>query len=401
MGWLIEQVGLDHLRRAAVILPTEAFFPEPYAGAEDDAQVLLRRVSQYLEVASQGVTVAFYDDVIPVVFDGGRRDGSPAGGLESKGEDASPADADPPSRLWIERCHLGNPEIVVARIAHELAVAMLHESGCVETDCRDWRCLADLATVAFGLGVFTANDAVTEVTRPVGCSAAAQVRHNAYLTPELFGYALALFAWVRGEEEPAWAGYLCPEVREPFDRSRRYLAESGKSRTPAAISESSGPPSATPNEIAECDGASRGCDEFGDPELAIEPNSADGCATRGVLCLENGRYDEAVAEFTEAIRLSGEDAELFIMRGAALVHLERREEALRDADAAAAIEPENQEAAALREKAMSLPHGQLASGASPRAVALPSHRSGWLLRVMILAILSAFALLVIAAAKWF
>jgi hypothetical protein len=39
----------------------------------------------------------------------------------------------------------------------------------------------------------------------------------------MFGYALALFAWKRGERKPAWAKYLEGNVKDHFKSGMRYL----------------------------------------------------------------------------------------------------------------------------------------------------------------------------------
>jgi hypothetical protein len=40
----------------------------------------------------------------------------------------------------------------------------------------------------------------------------------------MYGYALALFARERGEESPAWAKLLRPDVRQAFEQGCRFLA---------------------------------------------------------------------------------------------------------------------------------------------------------------------------------
>ena len=45
-----------------------------------------------------------------------------------------------------------------------------------------------------------------------------------YLPEEVYGYALAKFASERGEANPAWTKHLSPNVRNYYDRSRRWLA---------------------------------------------------------------------------------------------------------------------------------------------------------------------------------
>src|SRR5262249_35083345 len=45
-----------------------------------------------------------------------------------------------------------------------------------------------------------------------------------------YGYALAVFAWLRQEREPAWAAHLRPNVRAVFKEGLAYLFKTGDAR---------------------------------------------------------------------------------------------------------------------------------------------------------------------------
>ena len=51
-----------------------------------------------------------------------------------------------------------------------------------------------------------------------------------YLTMPMYGYALALFAWVRGEENPDWCKELRGHVRVASKEGMRFLLEIGDSQ---------------------------------------------------------------------------------------------------------------------------------------------------------------------------
>lgn len=48
------------------------------------------------------------------------------------------------------------------------------------------------------------------------------------------GYALAAYAWVRGESDPKWQKYLAQGVLPYFRQAAQFLAESGESTLPRA-----------------------------------------------------------------------------------------------------------------------------------------------------------------------
>jgi hypothetical protein len=45
-----------------------------------------------------------------------------------------------------------------------------------------------------------------------------------YLTAPMHGYALARYAWLRGETDPGWAGYLDTNPRACLRQGLRFLA---------------------------------------------------------------------------------------------------------------------------------------------------------------------------------
>jgi hypothetical protein len=94
--------------------------------------------------------------------------------------------------------------------------------------------LGDLAAVYVGAGVFVANASIQERNWSTA-------HESGHMTLAMYGHALALFAEDRGEEKPAWANHLRPDVRKEFVASRRYL----KSRTEPPPHRS-GPPPALP-----------------------------------------------------------------------------------------------------------------------------------------------------------
>jgi hypothetical protein len=93
--------------------------------------------------------------------------------------------------------------------------------GRVSASREDQEPLTDLLTVFFGLGIFTANAAFEYMqdTRRYRTS------RLGYLTEPMYGYALARYAWLRGETNPPWARYLDTNPRTFLKRGLRYIAE--------------------------------------------------------------------------------------------------------------------------------------------------------------------------------
>ena len=122
--------------------------------------------------------------------------------------------------LWLEKSSLTRPELLVAALAYKIAHIKLWGEG--RTD-RDNGFLADLAITVFRLGVFNANESYKEYKGYDGWG----YTSGGYLRQREWGYALALFAQLREEKDPAWAKHLTPNIRSDFSKSQVYLEEIG------------------------------------------------------------------------------------------------------------------------------------------------------------------------------
>src|SRR5262249_20795736 len=114
----------------------------------DHGRVLVERVCGYLGVNPAGVEIRFAP--------GGR----PPPWLEIQGGDAAGMyeDVGWSKRVLLDGSTLDDPVTLVATAAHELAHLVLGGFGAGEEE--DHEELTDLATVALGFGVFTANSRV-------------------------------------------------------------------------------------------------------------------------------------------------------------------------------------------------------------------------------------------------
>lgn len=110
---------------------------------------------------------------------------------------------------------------LVATIAHELAHVRLLGEGRVLADRRDGEPLTDLLTVVLGLGVFTANAAFDFAAD----NESWRTSRLGYLTEQMFGYALARTAFLRGEVKPDWMADLDLNPRTYMKQAMRYLQD--------------------------------------------------------------------------------------------------------------------------------------------------------------------------------
>ncbi len=222
MRWLIEEFGADRLRESPVILPTEKFFPDPYSGDKEDVRALVDRVCSYMGVDSTRTELEFYSD-----RENDLRGNLPA--YESSHEGAAGHYRKRRGKfiIGLEAAQLGDPMSLVATVAHELGHVLLLGEGRVSANEEDHEPLTDLLTVFIGMGVFTGNAVFGFRQWTDSFSQGWETHRRGYLTEEMFGYALALFAWLRSEDKPVWSRHLEGNVSAYFKSGHKYLEKTG------------------------------------------------------------------------------------------------------------------------------------------------------------------------------
>lgn len=202
---LLEIFGLENTLSRYVMVPDRVHFPIRYDGSERSAFETLKIVATQMEVPPAEITLDFYDETLRRVTEG-----TPGGFYWGKGESGT-------FEISIARMKLDEPENMVATLAHEIAHIKLLGEGKIETN--DER-LTDLTTIFFGFGIFNANAAFQTFSdaKSYGWS------QSGYLTQMEWGYALALFAYLRQEPDPAWADHLCKNVKGDFIQGRNFIA---------------------------------------------------------------------------------------------------------------------------------------------------------------------------------
>ena len=222
MLWLIEEFGADKLSSVPVVLPTDEFFPEPFSEDEDDVQALVDRVCGYMGVNPDLVVLELFTDQnrklqrsLPSYessYDGA------AGHYHKRGGKFI---------VSLESSQVRDPMCLVATVAHELGHVRLLGEDRVDSSCEYHELLTDLLTVFLGMGVFTANTVFSFRQWTGAFSQGWQTERRGYMTEEMFGYALASFAWMRSENNPAWSKHLNMNVGAYFKSGHKYLEKTG------------------------------------------------------------------------------------------------------------------------------------------------------------------------------
>ena len=118
--------------------------------------------------------------------------------------------------IALETDQINNFDKLTAKLPHEIAhIKILGEGRLKEND----EYLTDLTTVFFGLGIFNANASFQQTSSHENWSHSQQ----GYLLQQEWGYALALYAYIRNETKPDWVKYLTPNIQSDFRKSEAFI----------------------------------------------------------------------------------------------------------------------------------------------------------------------------------
>jgi hypothetical protein len=222
LQWLTEEFDDHAFNGRPIVMPTPDFFPDPYDGSKTAVRALLDRVCGYMDVAPDLVRLKFIADTanLWLVSETGQYLPPHAAGTFQNGGHKS--------LISLHRSGLDDPMGLVGTMAHELAHVRLLGESRISNDAYDNELLTDLTVVFFGLGIFLANTPRnwdSQYRKWPGTS----LNKPEYMTPPMFGYALAHLAWFRGEERPIWAKHLHWNARPSFRQALRFLHKVGDS----------------------------------------------------------------------------------------------------------------------------------------------------------------------------
>lgn len=220
---LLDFFGNEKTIQRKVLIPHFSDFPIQYNGSEQSAISTLEVIATQMEIPIDSIHLEFYNGEVNEIGVGSlpgqgiylqSRRGNSAGMYWGKDEQGK-------FIVSLVRNQLSLPENMVATLAHELAhIKLLGEQRMSYNDER----LTDLVTVLFGLGIFSANTAFQTYTS-IGHRG---WRSMGYLNQMEWGYALALFAHLRGEQKPSWMDHLNLTVKGDFVQGQNYIRKNSE-----------------------------------------------------------------------------------------------------------------------------------------------------------------------------
>jgi hypothetical protein len=206
--WLIDQLGLERIRKAPVILPTAEFFPEPFEETSAFVESVFDRVCRYMGIDAARIGLQYHD----------AREHSDALGYYIAGD---------PAWISVSNSVLGDKESLIATMAHELGHEVLLGGKLLTDEHPEHEPMTDLVVVLLGLGAFLANTAVKDRTERVGNASWNEIWSEGYLPARMLGYALAITSWIRQEENPPWLWALQADAAHGLMAGLKFLRKTG------------------------------------------------------------------------------------------------------------------------------------------------------------------------------
>lgn len=225
--WFVREFGREPAMRP-IVLPWPDLRSAGYTGTPEQINDVVARTCELMEIDRSELTVELI----------GRQD-EDAAALEGKRTVGHYYVENGRAVIGLDMTEASDAAYLTAVIAHELCHVRLLGEERITHERKDHERLTDLLTVYFGFGVFSTNAALRfgEATRrfsiqPLGdldertLNAARNDGYSrlGYLTEREFGYAMACYAWLRGETEPPWASHLDPGPRTFLRQGLAYLA---------------------------------------------------------------------------------------------------------------------------------------------------------------------------------
>ncbi|MGI5421551.1 hypothetical protein [Actinomadura luteofluorescens] len=227
--WFAREFGREPALRP-IVLPRLDLYPSGYTGTPRQIDDVVARMCGLMGIDRSELIVELFD-----------REGEDATASEGTRAVGHYYVEDGRAVIGLDVTEASDAPYLIAVIAHELCHVRLLGEERITTGRKDHERLTDLLTVYFGFGVFSTNAALRfgETARgfsvqPLGdldertLNAARNDGYSrlGYLTEREFGYAMACYAWLRGETEPPWASHLDPGPRTFLRQGLAYLTRS-------------------------------------------------------------------------------------------------------------------------------------------------------------------------------
>lgn len=218
--YLLHQFDHDKIVTRQVMTPTKECFNYQFIGDKTEIISLANQIAIIMEINPDEIQLEFFENGVKNFY-------AETGDILFMGQDD---DVQNPAGQYLGKnkngkylIALGNnlqeePDNLIATIAHEFShIKLLGEKRIEIND----EYLTDVVPLMFGLGIFNANSCFkVKTTHNTWAHSTA-----GYLSQMDWGYLLALYAFMRYEDEPTWLQYLNKQLQSDFTISLAFILE--------------------------------------------------------------------------------------------------------------------------------------------------------------------------------
>ncbi|WP_053990026.1 hypothetical protein [Mangrovimonas sp. TPBH4] len=220
LNWLKMEFGQEHFMEIRTVMPTKDFYEMTFNGTEKDAEFILERTMELMNIQNVDMKLNFFSDS-PIEMSDGTILTTPAD-LNGSWESASGTFEQTKNGniISIEKGQLKNPISLIATISHELAhQILLGEKRIEEND----EFLTDLTAIVYGFGIFIGNSRFQFSSQGFGWQSSSQ----GYLPEQIIAYAMAWLSKERNDKTD-YSQYLNKSLKKYFDQSLEWFTENEK-----------------------------------------------------------------------------------------------------------------------------------------------------------------------------
>jgi len=219
--FLIDNFGKEYFMSLETVLPNKRYYDHTFTGTEEDAFFVLNQTKIYMNVEEE-ILLKFFSHS-PVEMADGNLLTTPSDNIHGSWDSAVGTyeyDSIKPAIL-IERNQLKDTQSLIAIIAYELSYHINLGEGYPEEEDGY---ITELATIAYGFGIFMGNSRFTSNTFATVNGSGWQTSSKGYLPEQMIAYAMAWLS-VHRNEEPVWKDMLSADMLKYFNQSLRYIVK--------------------------------------------------------------------------------------------------------------------------------------------------------------------------------
>lgn len=224
LNWLRTEFGEELFLEIRTVTPTLEFYNRNFDTTEMDAEFILERTMELMNINDINIKLEFFSDGI-VEMEDGKILSTPAD-IDGNWESATGTYElnEKEVIISIENQQLKDPVSLIATISHELAhYILLGENRIEEND----EYLTDLTAISYGFGIFIGNSRFKFSQFTNNEEFGWQSSSQGYLPEQIIAYSMAWLS-IERNEKTEYCKFMNQTMKKYFEQSFEYLKNEKK-----------------------------------------------------------------------------------------------------------------------------------------------------------------------------